>query len=55
MSDLHFRTRANRRVWIAERLWARKLGLCDRLLLKRDGARTEFLPIRPIYHRTAAK
>ena len=47
----HFRTRANRRQWIAERLWARKLPLQDRLSLLRDGEKREFLPVRPIWHR----
>lgn len=46
---LQFRTRANRRKWQEERMWARKLSLRWRLMLNRDGKKREFLPIRPIW------
>ena len=48
---LYLRTRGNRRHWIAERLWARKLSLRYRLMLGRQEAKREFLPVRPIWRR----
>lgn len=48
---IRLRSRGNTRQWIAERLWANKLPLRDRLMLGRWEAKREFLPGRPIWHR----
>jgi hypothetical protein len=50
-TPIHFRTRGNRRQWIAERLWVRKLPLPGRLMLGRQEVKREFLPVRPIWRR----
>jgi hypothetical protein len=53
MSDhpIHLRTRANKREWLSDRLWVRKLGLRDRLVLVREGAKRDVLPHTPVWHR----
>jgi hypothetical protein len=50
-TPLHLQTRGNRRQWIADRLWARKLSLRYRLMLGRQEAKREFLPVRPVWRR----
>lgn len=47
----HLQTRANRRVWQADREWARKLSLRGRLALIRDRLKREFLPVVPVWGR----
>ncbi len=48
---LHLRTLANRLAWQSDREWARNLSLRDRLSLRRDCLKREFLPLKPIRHR----
>lgn len=45
---LHLRTKGNQVAWRAEILWVKKLTLQDRLSLRRDALKKEFLPFKPI-------
>lgn len=48
-TPIHLQTKANRARWQEERVWANKLALRDRMELKRDSTRREFLPVKPIW------
>ena len=49
MTPAYLPTRANRLHWLKELRWLSKLPLQKRLELRRQGARREFLPVRPIW------